>query len=917
MDHNIKRKTEFKALSVMLIMLALLFSGCVAYEAAGPSKVAEPAKVLKKITAIKFAEDAETVSIWITGNQVLTYTSVKQSFPASVIFYFPDTSLEDIEPSLSVDSEIVESVKATELAGKGQTSRVGILLKQDMAYDVSRAGLGLKISFARTAAVDQEVPEETSDTQIQAAVREEASAATVETWAAASLLTGIDTEPDDTGVTVNINANGAIKDFDAFTIKNPARIVIDVYGVNSPHKKEQTILVNSESVRRVRHFKSPDKLRIVIDTKDAFLDDFTVDTVEPGLLVKVGTGMDAVMESKELESEKMSQEAAATVVEASQPPKPVATTQKPAWINRLDFSSEENGKSTFILGTTRPVTYRMEKVGDLGLQLRLFNANLPGYRRRPLITTRFESAVDRIMPVQTPAMKDSSVITFELRESVPYFVEQVDDILFVHFDPSSVPPKPMDDADLPSWQKVIAQAEQGGVDQAPLLPSAVAVTAEEPTAAVPVAAAGTPQQAEPVEEPLMGQPRIRTGGGKNYTGEKIALDFYETDIKNVFRILREVSGKNYAIDKDVSGKVTLTLEKPVPWDQVLDLVLRMNSLGMVYEDDIVRIATLSTLKNELVLRQEALEAIQKSKEAEKALEPLITAYIPINYSDATADILPHLQNIITEGRGTLSVHTATNQVIMKDVAAKIEEAKIMVSKLDVVTAQVLIEARIVEATSAFKKELGTILTASAGPITQINGNNQSYSLASNFPKSSKSIFDVTFNKVSGTPFTLNAKINALEEEGESKTISSPKVLTLDNKPATIKQGVSYPINKLDADGNSTTEFKDIVLELTVTPHVTMDGRVSMAIKITKNDIGTLIGSNFSFTVNEANTELLVNDGDTIVIGGVTKTKDISGEEGIPGLRNIPGLGWLFGSKATDKSKEELLIFITPKIVKLD
>ena len=350
---------------------------------------------------------------------------------------------------------------------------------------------------------------------------------------------------------------------------------------------------------------------------------------------------------------------------------------------------------------------------------------------------------------------------------------------------------------------------------------------------------------------------------------------------------------------------------------MLDLVLRMNSLGMVYEDDIVRIATLSTLKNEETLRQEALAAVQKSIEAEKALEPLITAYIPINYSDATADILPHLQNIVTEGRGTLSVHTATNQVIMKDVAAKIEEAKVMVSKLDVVTAQVLIEARIVEATNGFKRELGAMLTAAAGPITQINGNNQSYSLASNFPKSSKSIFDVTFNKVSGTPFTLNAKINALEEEGESKTISSPKVLTLDNKPATIKQGVSYPINKLDADGNSTTEFKDIVLELTVTPHVTMDGRISMVIKITKNDLGTLIGSNFSFTVNEANTELLVNDGDTIVIGGVTKTKDTTGEEGIPGLRKIPGLGWLFGSKSTDKTKEELLIFITPKIVKLD
>jgi len=150
----------------------------------------------------------------------------------------------------------------------------------------------------------------------------------------------------------------------------------------------------------------------------------------------------------------------------------------------------------------------------------------------------------------------------------------------------------------------------------------------------------------------------------------------------------------------------LTLRKPVPWDQVLDLVLRMNSLGMVYEEDIVRIATLATLKEEESLRQAALEAAQKSREAEKALEPLVTAYIPINYSDATADILPHLQNIITEDRGTVSVHTATNQIIIKDVTAKVEEAKILVSKLDIVTAQVLIEARVVEATKYLQKGIG-------------------------------------------------------------------------------------------------------------------------------------------------------------------------------------------------------------------
>ena len=598
MDHKVNKKMRLKTLGALLISLALLLGGCVTYDEAGTPKVAEPGKVLKKITEVRFAEDSETVSIWITGNQVLTYTSVKQPFPAGVILYFPDTALEGVEPSLAMESDVIESVRAAELTGKGHTSRIGILLKGDMAYDVSREGMDLKVSFAKMAAEMGTSPEP-AETQMQAAAEEAAPAAAGEMWAAATLLTGIDTVEDEDGVAISINADGAIKDYDAFTIKNPARIVVDMYGINSAHDKEQTILVNSDSVRRVRHYKSPDKRRVVIDTKDALLEDFTADTVEMGLLVKVGTGAVASMESTAMESEQMPQEAAATAVAASGPPKPAASAQKPAWINRIDFSSEESGKSTVILGTTRPITYQMEKISDLKLQLRLFHANLPGYRQRPLITTRFESAVDRIMPVQTAAMQDTSVITFELRESVPYYVEQVDDILFVHFDPSTVPPKPVDEAELPSWQKVIAQAEQAGV-------------AEQPAAVEAPGEVEVTPAMEPVEEPgeaAIQESPLRTGvAAKKYTGEKIALDFYETDIKNVFRILREVSGKNYAIDKDVTGKVTLTLRKPVPWDQVLDLVLRMNSLGMVYEDDIVRIATLATLKEEESLRQAALEA---------------------------------------------------------------------------------------------------------------------------------------------------------------------------------------------------------------------------------------------------------------------------------------------------------------------
>ncbi|MCP3954567.1 MAG: hypothetical protein GY697_20465, partial [Desulfobacterales bacterium] len=174
MDHKVNKKPGLRTLSAMLIMVALLLSGCVATEEADTPKVAEPAKVLKKITEVRFAEDSENVSIWITGNQVLTYTSVKQPFPAGVILYFPDTSLEDVEATTYVSSDVVDTIRSTELTGKGHTSRIGILLKEDMVYDVSREGLGLKVSFAKSGGDSQSMSEDNQAPAEEASVAEEA-----------------------------------------------------------------------------------------------------------------------------------------------------------------------------------------------------------------------------------------------------------------------------------------------------------------------------------------------------------------------------------------------------------------------------------------------------------------------------------------------------------------------------------------------------------------------------------------------------------------------------------------------------------------------------------------------------------------------------------------------------------------------
>jgi type IV pilus assembly protein PilQ len=500
-------------------------------------------------------------------------------------------------------------------------------------------------------------------------------------------------------------------------------------------------------------------------------------------------------------------------------------------------------------------------------------------------------------------MKDSSLVSIELRESVPYFAEQTDDLLVLHFEASSIPPKSLDEAKLPSWKKAILQ------------PAAEIKALEPEPLEVGMPVERVPEEGVPSER--MYEEGVPEAEEVKYTGEKIALNFYDTDIKNVFRILMNVSNKNFAIDKDVKGKVTLTLDKPVPWDQVLDLVLKMNRLEMVYEGDIVRIATIKTLKAERAYQQAKFASKKKIIEQEKALEPLVTEYIPISYADASGDILPHL--VLTEGRGSVTVDGRNNQIIITDVAEKVELAKQTISRIDKVTPQVIIEARIVEATDTFSRDIGSLWGTTSGPRynSQLDGN-ISWDMSASNPAPAVANIGVQFTSLGSSAFELlDLRLQASESDGQIKIISAPRVLTLDNTAASIKQGLSYPFNKLDADGNTTTEFKDIALQLDVTPHVTPDDRVAMEITVKNNEIGAIINNQISFTTKEATTELLVDDGDTIVIAGIRKTRKDTGEAGVPGLRRLPIIGWLFKSKYKTDIMEELLIFITPRIVKLE
>lgn len=897
MNHRVSRIKTRSILPIVFIMFMTLLGGCAStvppvQPAAAPEPPGVPAISKKQITGIQVAEEAENVLVSISANQMLTYTSVKQPHPLGIVLYFPETTIAPAVASRMPGSDIVSSVQSEALKANENTSRIAIELNADASYLVRRNDNGLTVSIPKAQAKD-EPPRPAAELPAEAPMPV-APATAPPVGLAATELQSVSAATVGQSTQIVVAADGSVRDFKSFTLESPPRIVFELMGLNSPYPTEQFISVGSPWVKKVRHFAYPEKLRLVVDTTAPYLASFSARAVETGLVIRVGEDArdqsdDAPAMVIQAAKKRPAQSSTATVA-ASLP-----VVGKASWVNRIDFVSEDAGKSTVLIGTTDPAEYSLKKAGERLLQLTLKNTRLPDYRERPLITTRFESAVDRIIPVRQPGQPENALFTIELRQSVPYFVEQKSGLLLVHFEASSAPPQPFEKKKLPAWEAVLAQAQAAEMS--------AETTTEEDDA--------------PLSAPQGVAEKLSVFSGKRYSGEKIALDFFETDIKNVFRILKEVSGKNFAIDKDVSGKVTLSFQKPVPWDQVLDLILQMNQLGKIVDGEIVRIATISTLKKEEDDRQAALAAQQKASEQEMALEPLITEYLPVNYANAKSEVMPHLQNIITEGRGNVSVDERSNQVILTDVAAKISQAKAMVKKLDTVTPQVIIEARVVEVTNNFSKDLGIDWSASSTDIQKdFLGGLVDWDVAMNFPASSSSSIGFNFDRIAGTPLLLDARLTAIQVKGQAKIISAPKIVTLDNKKARIKQGLEVAYLERDDAGGSSIKFKSVDLLLEVTPHVTPDQRVSMEIYITKNDVNDIVDGIPVLGTNEAETELLVNDGETIVIGGILKRTKSSGGSEFPGLSSIPVVNWLFKNKSTVDNTGELLIFITPQIVQL-
>ena len=414
--------------------------------------------------------------------------------------------------------------------------------------------------------------------------------------------------------------------------------------------------------------------------------------------------------------------------------------------------------------------------------------------------------------------------------------------------------------------------------------------------------------------------------------QKISLDFEHAQIVPIFMLLGQVGGYNVVVHPSVAGTITLKL-KDVPWKQALNILLKTFSLGKKIDGNVMTIAPLSQF--EKWAREK-----EKMKEATQTSEELAQEVIKLNYA-AASDVTDYINNAkLLSPRGNITTDKRMNTLIIKDIPSQIDKVKKLVSIIDVAKPQVMIEAQIVEVSSNYTQNLGVRWGGSASFADAGSANPQKFDFSVNTPvatagpgvtggsnlgsTSSSSSSSTTsgaspagagmFTLGTANSIALNLSIEALEQTEEAKTIANPKVLTIDNESATIMSGQSIPVQTTTAAG-TTTQFVNANLNLTVTPRITPNGYVMLQVNASNDNLGTLTPQGYAIDKKNVTTQALVQNGQTLVLGGIFKNSTNTSTSGIPLLSKIPILGWLFKTRQINgPNRDELLILITPRIV---
>jgi len=570
-----------------------------------------------------------------------------------------------------------------------------------------------------------------------------------------------------------------------------------------------------------------------------------------------------------------------------------------AKITALNFDANTNG-GTVLLKTSAPVQYTTRTNADTNqFVIELQNTTVPKKFQRPYITKEFNSNIASINAYQAKGPFKVARIVVQLREPSEPQVAQDGNLISL----SSGGGAPAEGA----GQEMAQQTE----------PEAPPAEGEEPAVSEEAEQAADPRalNAKGLDDFLLGNTK--------FYGRRISLEVKDADIRDVFRFISEESGLNIISSEEVAGKVSLKLKK-IPWDQALTVLLQSRQLGYVKQGNILRIAPLKTLRAETDAAREVIES-------QKQLKPMRVQIFPVSYAKAE-DLELQAKEFLTT-RGKVKADKRTNSLVVTDIDDSIQKIRRLITRLDTQTPQVLIEAKIVEARESFERAIGVSWSMSGADKTiSTNASNGAPITAHpglNFASGSGSAGSAggldmglqigTFDVIGD----LKASLQLLENERLVKILSSPRIMTLDRVEANIEQTTQFPIinSSNDASGKpqSSVTFQNVKLQLQVKPQITAAGGIIMDVTVLREFPGAITKTASGAQAREVNsrkaaTQVLIENGDTVVIGGIYQSDVTDGESGVPFLRKIPILGALFRSKNITREKNELVIFLTPRIL---
>lgn len=659
-------------------------------------------------------------------------------------------------------------------------------------------------------------------------------------------------------VVITLRAESGFTEPKVFTTDNPARIALDFYGLsNGLANKTQSIGIGM--ARSVTAIEAGDRTRVVVNLVEATGHAVKIDGNELSITIKGGAKVAA---------------SAITHTAASTPTRSSAasSSEQSDGLRNVDFRRGDSGEGQVILELGNPaVSVDMrEEAGRVVLDI--LDTALPDRLMRKFDVGDFATPVKEF---EVTSQGNNVHIEISATGEYEHLAYQANDLFTIEF-------------------RALTKEEKAEI-----------------------------------------QRRKET-----FSGERLSLNFQDIEVRAVLQLLADFTGLNLVTSDTVSGNITLRL-KNVPWDQALSIILKTRGLSMRQNGNVMLIAP-----TEEIAAREKLE-LESQRQIEE-LAPLFSEYIQLNYAKAT-DIQKLLKSegnqLLTPERGNVSFDERTNTLLVRDTAAKLDDIRRLIGRLDIPVRQVLIESRVVIANDDFAKDIGVRFGMSThlkadGNFLDIGGTQDGYigntaglhegtiespsgstqdGLLVNLPQTLSASRGGALNFIAGKvgSYLLQLELSAMQQEGKGEIVSSPRVVTSDQKTAVIKQGVEVPYQEASSSGSTTVSFKEAVLKLEVTPHITPDDRVIMDLNITKDnpDFSRSVLGVPPVDTRAIETSVIVENGETVVLGGVFERTETRSKERVPFFGDLPYVGFMFKQELRKDENKELLIFVTPKILK--